>query len=170
MVDTVLVAQAPFRDNISYHVKQRVDCDVLATLFSEELKKLRISFPKTLIYVRTYTDCYGLYMRKLGRYFTEPEGYPNMYGYRLIDMFNHAMTPDKKEEVLKCFCERDTILYALLLQLLHLASELIAQISGRGNTCISESGRCGRDGKQSKSILYLGKTKIHASKEVLNYL
>ena len=110
MVDTVLVARAPFRDNISYHVKQRVDCDVLATLFSEELKKLRISFPKTLIYVRTYTDCYGLYMRKLGRYFTEPEGYPNMYGYRLIDMFNHAMTPDKKEEVLKCFCERDTTL------------------------------------------------------------
>ena len=181
MVDTVLVAQVPFRDNISYHVKRRIDSDTLSTLFSQELKKLRNSFPKTLIYVRTYTDCYGLYMllkKKLGRHFTEPEGYPNMYGYRLIDMFNRAMTPAKKEEVVKCFCERDTTLRVVIATTafgLGIDCPDIRQVIHWGipvslEEYVQESGQCGRDGKQSKSILYLGKTTVHASKAVLNYL
>ena len=80
---------------IIYHVHSKVDVLELATLISEGLLKQGTSFPKTVVYVRTYTDCftlYGVLKNKLGANFTEPPGYPNLSKYRLIDMFSRAMT------------------------------------------------------------------------------
>ncbi len=74
---------------------------------------------------------------------------------------------------------KGTLLYALLLRStafgLGIDCPDIRQVIHWGipvslEEYVQESGRCGRDGKQSKSVLYLGKTTIHASKEVLNYL
>ena len=181
MVNTVLVARAPFRDNISYEVRAKVNAEELTVLLSQELMKLRKHFPKTIIYVRTYTDCYSLYMllkAKLGKHFTEPDGYPNIYGYRLVDMFNRAMTTDKKEEVLKCFCGKDTSLRIVIATTafgLGIDCPDIRQIIHWGvpeslEEYVQESGRSGRDGEQSKAIIYRGKSTRHASKQVLNYI
>lgn len=76
------------------------------TCLCEEMKTKRESFPKTVIYVRTYNHCSQIYLllkQSLGEYFTDPPGYPNHEDYRLIDMFSAVFTIEKKEEVLALF-------------------------------------------------------------------
>ena len=41
--------------------------------------------------------------RKIGECFTEPPGYPNLSGYRVMDMFTRVLTTTKKEEVMASF-------------------------------------------------------------------
>ena len=78
--------------------------------FANELGTKRMNFPKTIVYVRTYTDCYKIYSlmnKKLGLAFTDPPGYPNIAGYRLADVFSRVQTAEKREEVLQLFSEGD---------------------------------------------------------------
>ena len=42
----------------------------------------------------------------LGSGFTEPPNYPNVVGFRLVDMFMGVLTTDKKDEVLTSFSQR----------------------------------------------------------------
>ena len=96
----------PFRNNISYSVQPKIDVHTLGEMLYQELKAKRTSFPKTILYVRTYTDCSNVYMalkRKMGSVMTEPPGCPNVSGYRLVGMFNRALTEEKEEEVLSMF-------------------------------------------------------------------
>ena len=77
-----------------------MDTDVLTTSLCEELTEKRGAFPKTVIYVRTYSDCLclGIYMlmkAKLGTRFTEPPDYPHVSNFRVIDMFTRVQTTDK---------------------------------------------------------------------------
>ena len=105
-----VVALPPFRNNISYSVQPKIDVHTLGEMLYQELKAKRTSFPKTILYVRTYTDCSNVYMvlkRKMGSEMTEPPGCPNVSGYRL---FNRALTEEKKEEVLSMFGRKDTTL------------------------------------------------------------
>lgn len=100
MSDISLIALPPNRDNISYEILHKInDVDQLITSLGSELLAKRILFPKTVIYVRSYSDCSGVYMRLkryMGTAFTEPEGSPNITGFRLIDMFTRVLTNEKK--------------------------------------------------------------------------
>ena len=85
MDDPYLVALPPYRDNISYTILAKVDIDVLTTSLCEELAEKQGAFPKTLIYVRTYSDCSGIYMlmkAKLGSRFTELQ---TMHMYQTLE-------------------------------------------------------------------------------------
>ena len=103
MVKPKLIALPPYRDNnIVYRVKEKIDMDKFVDEFANELGTKRMNFPKTIVYVRTYTDCYKIYSlmrKKLGLAFTDPPGYPNIAGYRLADMFSRVQTAEKREEV-----------------------------------------------------------------------
>ena len=123
-----LVALPPNRDNISYAILAKVDIDVLTTSLREEFAEKRGAFPKTVIYVRTYSDCSGIYMlmkAKLGLRFTEPPDYPHVSKLRVIDMFTRVLTPDKKEQVLQSFSEKNGVL-RLIIATVHLEWALIA--------------------------------------------
>ena len=43
----------------------------------------------------------------MGRNFTEPPGYPNADGFRLVDMFTAASTAQKKEEISDAFVKTE---------------------------------------------------------------
>ena len=65
-----------------------------------------VKFPNTIVYVRTYKDrnrIYQLVKRKMGHEFTEPVGYPNLSGYRLVEMYTIILPVEKKDEVLGSF-------------------------------------------------------------------
>ena len=105
MDDPRIVALPPYRDNISYTIHSKTDVDELTDTIAMDLKQKRLLFPKTVIYVRSYSDCSKINMllrRKLGPSFTEPAGCPNVTGYRIIDMFTRVLTEEKKE-VLQSF-------------------------------------------------------------------
>lgn len=84
MNDASLVALPPNRDNIVYEIHPKIDVDHLTTFLGNELLVKRLLFPKTVIYVRSYSDCSGIYMRLkriMGSAFTEPVGSPNLTGF-----------------------------------------------------------------------------------------
>lgn len=111
MKDPVVVGLSPYNDNIFYTVKDKIDVDILSEMLCDELKKTRTNFPKTIVYVRTYTDCCNLYIslkREMKAELTEPPGCPNVAGHRLIDIFNSAVTDAKQEEVLLAFTTKQT--------------------------------------------------------------
>ena len=83
-----------------FEVLSKVGMDKFVQCLSEEMKAKQASFPKTVVYVRTFADCSNIYIllkHNLGKYFTDPPG------YRLIDMFTAIQTREKKDEVLKLF-------------------------------------------------------------------
>ena len=174
-----VVALPPFRNNISYSVQPKVDVHILGEMLYQELKAKRTSFPKTILYVRTYTDCSNLYMvlkRKMGSEITEPPGCPNVSGYRLIDMFNRALTEGKKE-VLSMFGGKDTSLRLVIATTafgMGVDIEDVRRIMHWGmpstlEEYVQETGRCGRDGEASQAILYQGKHTAYTTLKVKNY-
>lgn len=103
MVNPVIIAMSPCRDNITLQMHIKVDTDTFATSLCSELTEKWLMFSKTVIYVRTCASCLDMYMAlrlKIGAGFTEPPGYPNLSEYRGIDMFTRVLTTAKKEEVM----------------------------------------------------------------------
>ena len=102
MDDPTLIASPPFRDNISYEVHSKIDVEEsLGDKIADEIRGKRKSYPKTVIYVRSYADCSSLYMVikcSLGSYITDPPGCsPNVKGHRLVDMFTRCFLLAKKK-------------------------------------------------------------------------
>ena len=69
---------------------------------------MKSAFPKTLVFCSNYDNCSQLYMylllqSTLGRYFTDPPGYPNLHVFQLIEMYTRACLPHMKEKVLSSF-------------------------------------------------------------------
>ena len=74
--------------------------------FVEEISSARLNYPKTIVYVRTYKDCINLYQllkSKMDYNFTDPIGYSNLSGCRLIEMYTCLLPSEKKDEVLCSF-------------------------------------------------------------------
>ena len=177
-----LIAMPPFRDNISYTVECKCDVESLVQTIVDGIKEDRIFYPKTLIYVRTYSDCSDIYLQlrsKLGLEINDPPGCPSVAGHRLVDVFTRVSTNAKKDEVLQSFTEVGGRLRLVI----------ATTAFGMGIDCpddirriihwglpstleeyVQETGRCGRDGHSSEAILYRGKGGKHANTKVKNYV
>lgn len=171
---------SPNRDNIVYQVHSQVDIETFTSLLSSELSSKRTSFPKSVIYVRTYANCINIYMQlksKMKNDFTEPKGYPNMSGFRMVDMYTRVLTTPKKEEVITSFSNtKSTIRVVIATTAFGMGIDIpdIRQIIHWGlpatlEEYVQETGRCGRDGIQSLAIAYGGNRARNAEKKVLQY-
>ena len=181
MDNTSLVALPPNRDNITYEVHPKLEVDELASSLGHSLLASRTAFPKTVIYVRSYSDCSSVYMhlkRVMGSGFTDPEGSPNLAGFRLVDMFSRVLTNEKKDEVLKSFSKKDSVLRLIVATTafgMGIDCPNIRQIMHWGmpsslEEYVQETGRAGRDEEPSHAILYAGKGGRHSSTKVKNYV
>ena len=56
MSDPCLIAPLPSRDNIRYQVKAKIRLEDLAYLISHNLLERRVNCPKTVVFVRQYSD------------------------------------------------------------------------------------------------------------------
>ena len=132
MHEPVLVALPPDRGNIMYCVYPKTSLDKLTDSICAEITEKRGDYPKTVIFVRKYQHCSDLYtilQHKLGKAFTEPPGYPNVSHYRIIEMYSHVLTKEKKEQVLATFIVTNSKL--------HLVVATTAFGLTRYKTCIS---------------------------------
>ena len=62
MVKTYPAALPSYRLNIVYRIHPKVTLEKFVDSIYTELAEKRINFPKTVIYVRQYTDCYTIYI------------------------------------------------------------------------------------------------------------
>jgi len=165
------VALPPFRNNISYSVQPKVDVHILGEMLYQELKAKRTSFPKTILYVGTYTDCSNLYMvlkRKMGSEITELPGCPNVSGYRLINMFNRALSVfGRKYTTLRLVIA--TTVFGMGVDIEDVRRTKHWGMPSTVEEYVQETGRCGRDGEASQTILYEGKHTAYTTLKVKNY-
>ena len=58
----VVIAMSPYRNNISYKLVDKATIDELTSELCEELKSKGTTFPKTVVFVRSYRDCSCIYV------------------------------------------------------------------------------------------------------------
>ena len=183
MCDPIIVALPPNKDNITYKVHEKIDLDVFTTMLCCGLNKERMCFPKTIIYVRTYTDCINMYLAikgKIGDGCTEPPGYPNLAQYRIIDMFTRVLTSDKKEEVISLFSQPGgklrliiaTSAFGMGIDIPDIHQIIHWGMPASLEEYVQESGRSGRDQSQSVAVVYrvhrMRNTSIHVQEYEAN--
>ena len=143
-------------------MSEKCDAISLTDCIAIGLKEKRVSFPKILIYVRTYTDCSTLYMLLKGKLrpaITEPPGCPSVSGHRLVYRhvyYTRVLSSEKKEDFIHSFSEVGGTLRVVI----------ATTAFGMGVDCpdirrvihwglptsveeyVQETGRCGRGGHQ----------------------
>ena len=86
MINPVLIAMPPYRLNIMYMVLRMLRLKDLCTEICEELATKSLLYPKTIIFIHSYTDLSDLYNKKLGKNVLEPPGFPVLSQFRIFDM------------------------------------------------------------------------------------
>ena len=113
----------------------------------------------------------------MGSVFTEPPNYPNVVGFRLVDMFSRVLTTAKKEEVLVSFSKKSgklrlviaTTAFAMGVDCPDIRRIIHWGMPATLEEYVQETGRSGRDGKSSVAIVYQGIGSRHANAAALNY-
>ena len=104
----VVIGITPNQRNLKFFIERLPAATILCDTLSDGLKRLRLDFPKTLVFCCTLANCstlYQLLQAKLGKEFTEPIGYPDLHQFRMVEMFTRASTKEMKEKVLKLFID-----------------------------------------------------------------
>ena len=103
--DEVVVSKSPCKNNIMYVVVESAAIEEVFMPIAKRLHEDRSSYPRTLIYCRSYTDCSNIYLSLktfLGKHTTEPAGAPDIPGFRLVDMYmscTEVVIKDKIEQL-----------------------------------------------------------------------
>lgn len=177
----VIVAISPYRNNISYELMDKTTIDQFTSEVYKEIKSKGPKFPKTVIFVRSYKDCsciYAMLKWKLGQYFTDPPGYPNLSAFRLVDMYTRVLTVEKKTEVLDIFSKVNgkirlviaTTAYGMgvdcpdIRRIIHWGSPSTIE------EYVQETGRAGRDGASAVAILYNAKANRDLTVPMKDYI
>ena len=180
MSNPCLIALPPSRDNVRYQVKPKIRLEDLSSLLSHSLLERRVNCPKTVVFVRQYSDCSNLYLmirNKMGSNFTEPPGYPDHAKFRLAEMYSRVATNEKKEKILSTFLCSNSLLRLVITTTSFSMGVDCPDITtimhwGAPSTLeeyVQETRRAGCDGSQSEAIFFHGKGGKYASIEVLNY-
>ena len=167
----VVVGISPNRPNIFLSLAPPMKLPCFAESIGDQLKKRRLTFPKTVIFCQNYEDCANLYkivIHSLGKEKTEPPEYPNLLEYRLVTMYTRASTPAMKEIIMSLFSDTKSILRMLIATTafsMGIDIPDIHQVYHFGapsniEQYLQEIGRAGRDGKLSRAILINGKSRF----------
>ena len=97
----VIVGLSPNQLHVFYEVKKLPKINKFGRELATALSEQRISYPKTIVFCRSYTDCGELYRTVemiMGFNFTEPYGYSsNFHQFCMLDMYTRAATESMKK-------------------------------------------------------------------------
>ena len=170
-----VVAQSPNKSNIMYIVEKKLETmeETFAPLV-EELKRQRTQMDRVIIFGRTYENVTSIYLymkSRLGQEMLEPIGAPNLVRFRLLDMFTACTHAGVKNAILEAFTNKSSPLRVVIATIafgLGLNCPDIRRVIHWGppdsiETYMQETGRAGRDGLNSKAVLYFNTTDLKAT-------
>ena len=180
MCDPVVIGMSPNRPNIYLTIDPSTKFEDFTRNLSDSLKKERLDYSKTIVFCRSYNDCAKFYttlIGQLGKEKTEPSGYPDFLEYRLITMYTRASTAGMKEKILTLFSNSHSklrVLVATTAFSMGIDMPDIHQILHWGapndlEQYLQEIGRSGRDGKDSRAILFTSKGSRYAQHQMKLY-
>lgn len=108
LMDPVIIGCPPNRQNIMYEVQPLVDMDTFSSTVARDIKTHGLEYPKTIVFLRRYTDYAALYQslkRKLNGHITFPPNYPVLQQFAVLLMYTRASKVGMKEKVLTSFCD-----------------------------------------------------------------
>ena len=182
MQEVKIVALSACRNNICYKLKSSPSTTVedLTDDICKEFSEKRTEFPKTILYVRTYKDCikvYQLLKTKMAAEFTESVGYPNLSGYRLVEMYTRILPVEKKDEVLISFSSNTNLRLVIATTAFGMGVDIqdVTRVIHWGSPStkeeyIQETGRSGRNGSDALAILYTTGSKKYLKSSMVQYI
>lgn len=182
MTSVNMIGASPDRSNIKYSVKPNQTMNGLCATLAEELIALRSNTPKTVVFCQTLKQCGDFYhkiKRLLGPQITDPPGVPAIVPFRMISLFTSASRAEIRAETLEEFCKPNSTLRMIVATTAfglgvdcHCIRRVINWDVPRSlEELVQESGRAGRDGSDSETVLCFDKAvSRHASKAVKNYV
>ena len=148
----------------------------------DNLRKQRTKMGKVIIFCHTYDEVTTIYFylkRQLRVGFTEPPGAPDITQYRLADMYTHCTHTAVKDAILVNFKQDSNlrIVVATIAFGLGVDCPDVRQVIHWGvpedmESFIQETGRAGRDGKPSCSLLLYGRRELNkrrTSEQLIKY-
>lgn len=175
----VVVALPPDRRNIFFTVSKQPDIEVFVNELASGIKEQKVQFPKTVIFCSSYMDCAEIYrhlQHMLGPDLTEPQSYPCLQQFRLVDMYTRASTAEMKEKIIESFCCSDSKLRVIIATTafgLGIDCPDIRKVIHWGppsdvDQYAQEAGRAGRDGLPAEAVLLYTK-KRHIKEKMQEY-
>ena len=120
MRNVAVVGLPPSRANIVFKMQPFQKLDKFTTSLCTDLMRLRLDYPKTVVFCRTYDDAADLYITmrsKLGGAFTHPPNVPVcLQQFRLVDMYHRLSTVDMREKVLASIAQPGSTLRLLFVK------------------------------------------------------
>ena len=176
----VVVALPPNRPNIKLTVQSAKSLQEYALELSEQIRSLKINYPKTILFCHSYQDCSRFYLcinHYLDKDKTYPSGYPNLLEFRLITMYTRASTVDMKEMIASLFLEKTSTLRIVIATAafgMGVDYPDIDQVIHWGppsnlEQYAQEVGRAGRKGQKSQAVLMFKKVHNHTEISMKQY-
>lgn len=155
----------PNRSNIKFSVNPYIKQCELVDILCRDIKQNSINTEKTVVFCPRLEHTATLYLslrHSLGAQFTHPQGVKDTQNTRLVDMYTRACHPEFQQALLDKFVKPESIIRVVI----------ATSAFGMGIDCpnihriihwgtpttleqyVQETGRAGRDGKQSEAILY----------------
>ena len=179
MINPHVISISPHKKNIVYIVKNKPDSiEEFAQSLAAVLKDLCTEFPRLLIFCRKHDECSAMYQMlrmHMGSDFTEPPGAPHLAKYRLADMYTKCTHPQVKEDIIKSFTSLHgtiriviaTIAFGMGLDCPNVRQVIHWGPSSDVESFIQETGRGGRDGMLTSSLLLFGKNDMRYVSEAM---
>lgn len=165
MEKPAIVYVPPAKSNITYCVADKPGGGIREA-FEPISKALLESKPvgKILIFCKSYNDVIKLHQYfklSLGDNILDPPGSPNYVKHRVVDMFTHCTHPTIKKKIIEQFTSESslriviaTVAFGLGMNCPNIRLVMHWGLSQDMESYVQESGRAGRDGKQSLAILW----------------
>ena len=180
MTNPVLIAKSPCKKNIYFKVLPEIKCEELSEDLSDAIKNESENYPKTVIFVPNYRHCFQLYFNirsKLGKYLTNPPGYPHVSDFLVVDMYTRVCTEAKKETLITQFSSTSSKLRVLIattafgmgIDIPDIRQVIHWGIPSSEEQYVQETGRAGRDGGDAEAIMYNSKCRKYVSKHMVEY-
>jgi ATP-dependent DNA helicase RecQ len=181
MDDPAIIYEPPLKSNIYYEVKEKPQISAIVQKIACELLQYKNKAERVLVYCRKLLDVASFYEhfeKALGTSFTYPTGKPNLAKYRLVDMYTRCTDAYVKQHIVSSFADPDSTLRVVV----------ATTAFGMGIDCpnvrhiihwgpaediesqVQQTGRAGRDGHQSWSVVYYSPSdNHHTSKAMIDY-
>ena len=161
MNDPLVVALSPCKSNIIFSVVP-FKTDMFQPMI-ERLRTEKLSFPRTIIYCRRFSDCadlYSLFRNQLGFDFTEPPNSPDVPAARCVDMYMSCTDPVVKEGIVSRFTKESNLRIVIATVAFGMGIDCpnVRQVIHYGppsdiESYVQETGRAGRDRVTAHAVL-----------------